>query len=325
MAKFYYGGQAVMEGVMMRGRHSAAIAVRQPDGAISVYEEILNSRLYQSQLFRLPFLRGILLLWEMLVLGTRMMTLAANIATGAIDPNEAFTSADYPGLPQQDGEPFAEAEKPLKLGGVSLALTLLFSLTLAIAIFFVGPLLLAGLLRNQIGVGLLSLLLEGIVRLLLLIGYLLLIGRIPDIQRVFGYHGAEHKAINTLENGQSLDVVHVRQASRVHTRCGTGFLLLVMVVSIFVFALIGSPPLPIKVLSRILLVPIIAGISYELMRFGAANYRFRIIRWLLAPGLALQGLTTREPDDSMIECAIVSLKRVLAYDGYELGTEVPLA
>jgi uncharacterized protein YqhQ len=324
MAKFYYGGQAVMEGVMMRGRHSAAVAVRQPDGDISVYEEVLNSRLYSSKLFRLPFLRGILLLWEMLVLGTRMMTLSANIASGAINPNEAFASAQDNVIPLQALEVSAETEKPLKLGGASLAVTLLFSLTFAILIFFVGPLLLTSLLQNHIGEGWLSLLFEGVVRLLLLIGYLLLIGRIPEIQRVFGYHGAEHKAINTLEHGELLDVVHVRRASRVHTRCGTGFLLLVMVVSILVFALVGSPSLLVKVSSRIILVPVVAGIAYELMRLGAANYRFRVVRWLLAPGLALQGLTTREPDDNMIECAIVSLKRVLAYDSKEPVTEVPV-
>jgi uncharacterized protein YqhQ len=181
------------------------------------------------------------------------------------------------------------------------------------------------LLHNQIGGSWLSLLFEGVVRLLLLIVYLILIGRIPDIQRVFGYHGAEHKAINALEHGEPLDVAHVRQASRVHTRCGTGFLLLVMVVSIFVFALVGAPSsLLVKVASRIILVPVVAGIAYELMRLGAANDRFRVVRWLLAPGLALQGLTTREPDDSMIECAITSLKRVLAHDGKESIAEVPV-
>jgi uncharacterized protein YqhQ len=322
MAKFYYGGQAVMEGVMMRGRHSAAVAVRRPDGDISVYEEVLNSKLYRNKLFRLPFLRGILLLWEMLVLGTRMMTLSANIASGAINPEEDFATAQETVASKKGGVASVEEEKPIKIGGVSLVVTLLFSLTFAIALFFVGPLLLTSLFHRQLHEGWLSLLFEGVVRLFLLIGYLLLIGRIPDIQRVFGYHGAEHKAINTLEHGEPLDVAHVRRASRVHTRCGTGFLLLVMVVSIFVFALVDTPSLLIKVSSRIVLVPVVAGISYELMRLGAANYRFRVVRWLLAPGLALQGLTTREPDDSMIECAIVSLKRVLAHDGNASVAEV---
>src|SRR5260221_252062 len=202
MAKFYYGGQAVMEGVMMRGRTSAAVAVRQPNGNIYLYEEALNPRLYQNRLIRLG----------------------------------------------------------------------------------------------------------------LLIGYLYLIGRIPDIQRIFGYHGAEHKAINAMERGDPLDFPHVRQASRVHTRCGTGFLLLVVVISIVVFALVGSPSFLVKIVSRVLLIPVVAAVAYELMRLGAANYRYRIVRWLLAPGLALQGLTTREPDDSMIECAIAALNRVIRRD-----------
>jgi uncharacterized protein YqhQ len=319
MAKFYYGGQAVMEGVMMRGRASAAVAVRRPDGEIYLYEEALNPRLYQNKLFRLPFLRGMLLLWEMLVIGTRLMTLSANIATGALDPTAAETKAalveaatlgmagELPAVPQAE-------EKPGQIGGAALVFTLLISLTFAIAIFFVGPLLITSLLRNQVGQGWLSLIVEGAIRLALLVGYLYLIGRVSDIQRVFGYHGAEHKAINAFEQGEELTIPNVRRASRVHTRCGTGFLLLVMVVSIFVFAFFNTPSLPLKVLSRIVLVPVVAGIAYELMRLGAANYRYPLVRWLLAPGLALQGLTTREPDDSMIECAISALRRVLRRD-----------
>ncbi|HEU5199691.1 MAG TPA: DUF1385 domain-containing protein, partial [Ktedonobacterales bacterium] len=163
--------------------------------------------------------------------------------------------------------------------------------------------------------GALALILEGVIRLVILLAYLWLIGRMPGIQRVFGYHGAEHKAINAFEQNQSLDVEHVRQASRVHTRCGTGFLLIVMVVSIFVFALAGNPPIVLRILSRIVLVPVVAAIAYELMRLGATYYRFQVVRWLLAPSLALQGLTTREPDDSQIECAISALERVLAEDG----------
>jgi uncharacterized protein YqhQ len=205
-------------------------------------------------------------------------------------------------------------EQAPQLGEVAILITLVISLIFAIALFFVTPLLLANLLRHQIGEGWLNLVMEGVIRLLLLIGYLYLIGRIPDIQRVFGYHGAEHKAINAMEQGDPLDVPHVRRASRVHTRCGTGFLLIVMVVSIFVFALVGFPSLPVKVLSRILLVPVLAGVAYELIRLGAVYYRFRVVRWLLAPSLALQGLTTCEPDDGMIECAITSLQRVLAFD-----------
>lgn len=318
MAKFYYGGQAVMEGVMMRGRKSAAVAIRRPNGSIYLYEEALNPRLYQNRLFRMPFLRGMLLLWEMLVLGTRLMTLSANIATGAIDPDAPNAESETPGMQAanvNNGEVLPEKPAtPPQIGGVALVLTLLISLGFAIAVFFLGPLLIAGLFNNQIGGGWLSLTIEGLIRLGLLIGYLYLIGRIPDIQRVFGYHGAEHKAINAMEHGEPLDIPHVRQASRVHTRCGTGFLLLVVVVSIVVFAFVGSPSILIKVISRVLLVPVVAGIAYELMRLGAANYRFRVVRWLFAPGLALQGLTTREPDDGMIECAIAALRRVMRRD-----------
>jgi uncharacterized protein YqhQ len=326
MATFYYGGQAVMEGVMMRGRKSAAMAIRRPDGSIYLYEEALNPRLYQNRLFRLPFLRGMLLLWEMLVLGTRLMTLSANIATGALDPEAPAEKGEEHGtrrsdttIDQDSANAMPEiAETPPQIGGVALVITLLISLGFAVAVFFLAPLLIAGLFSNQIAGGWLNLTVEGLVRLGLLIGYLYLIGRIADIQRIFGYHGAEHKAINAMENGESLDIPHVRAASRVHTRCGTGFLLLVVVVSIVVFAFVGSPSLLIKILSRVLLVPVVAGIAYELMRLGAANYRYRIVRWLLAPGLALQGLTTREPDDGMIECAIAALERVMCRDSLNM-------
>jgi uncharacterized protein YqhQ len=306
MPRFYYGGQAVMEGVMMRGRQSVAAAIRQPGGDIYMYEEALNAKVYQSKLFRLPFLRGILMLWEMLVLGTRIMTLSTNIAFGTMiaDARESLTAETTA----------ASEEQAPQLGETAIMITLVISLLFAVALFFVTPLLLANLFRHQIGEGFLNLVIEGVIRLVLLVSYLYLIGRIPDIKRVFGYHGAEHKAINAMEQGDPLDVPHVRRASRVHTRCGTGFLLVVMVVSIFVFALISTPSLPIKIVSRILLVPVLAGISYELIRLGAAYYRFRVVRWLLAPSLALQGLTTVEPDDSMIECAIAALQGVVAFD-----------
>jgi uncharacterized protein YqhQ len=327
MAKYYYGGQAVMEGVMMRGRSSVAVAIRRLDDSIYLHEEGLNPRLYQNRFFRLPFVRGLLLLWEMLILGTRMMTFSANVSTGAVDP-EAEQNGQGVAPQKQDDSALNGAhdviqadtslseqpEKPPRIGGFTLAITLLFSLGFAVLVFFLLPLFITSLLHNQIGNGWLNLIVEGVIRLVLLIGYLYLIGRVPDIQRVFGYHGAEHKAINAMEHGDPLDIPHVRRASRVHTRCGTGFLLLVMVVSIFVFALVGSPSLLIKFVSRIVLIPVVAGIAYELMRLGAANYRYRVVRWLLAPGLALQGLTTREPDDSMIECAIASLQRVTQRD-----------
>lgn len=295
MATFNYGGQAVVEGVMMRGRRSVAVAVRQPSGSLLIHEELLAPRLYQNRLFRLPLLRGVLLLWDMLVLGTRMMAFAANVAAGQII--------------SEDGE-----AAPV-LGKGALAVTLIISLAFAIGIFFLGPLAVVGLVQRQVGQGFLALVLEGVIRLVILLGYLWLIGRLPSVQRVFGYHGAEHKAINAYEHGAPLDVAHVRAASKVHTRCGTGFLLVVMVVSIVVFALVGNPPLVLRLLSRIVLVPVVAAIAYELMRLGATYYRYRVVRWLVAPGLALQSLTTREPEDAQIECAIGALERVLEKDG----------
>lgn len=366
MPKFNYGGQAVIEGVMMRGRHSAAIAVRAPSGGMLVHEERLNPRIYARGASQWPFVRGLLLLWDMLILGTRMMMFAANVSiqqeadeeeapdTGAGGAGGAGrtgrTGADQPsagaqvaavgaaGTDRMDGvdalaapggrgtvvaaaapQPGAISDvSPSQvegLGGAGLALTLVFSLAFAIGVFFLLPLGVVGLARRWVGSGLGALVVEGVVRLIILILYLAAIGRLASVKRVFEYHGAEHKAINAYEAGEPLDVEHVRAASRVHTRCGTGFLLIVVVLSIFVFALLGHPPAPVLVLSRIVLVPVIASLAYELLRLGAANYRFRVIRWLMAPSLALQGLTTREPDDAQMECAIVALERVLKQDG----------
>jgi uncharacterized protein YqhQ len=312
VARFNYGGQAVIEGVMMRGRRSAAVAVRAPTGGIVLHEELLSSGLYGNSIARWPFVRGVVLLWEMLVLGTRMMMFAAAVAQPETGPTRE--EQDHPtraGVAPR----VTEAPEAVSARDPRLVLTLVISLGFAIALFFLLPLGVVGLAGRWLGDGWLSLVAEGLIRLALLIGYLALIGRMPDIQRVFQYHGAEHKAINTLEAGQTVDVAHVRAASRVHTRCGTGFLLIVVVLSILVFALVGNPPIALRILSRVVLVPVIAAIAYELMRLGAANYRYRPVRWLMAPSLALQGLTTREPDDAQIECAITALDRVLARDG----------
>ena len=313
VARFYYGGQAVIEGVMMRGRHSAAVAVRAPSGGIVLREDELNSALYRSPIARWPFVRGVVLLWEMLILGTSMMLFAASVSMpqqGADGAQAEPVVTPTPGHSQ-----ITDASGMKQEGGAPLVISLVVSLSIAVGIFFLLPLGVVGLAHQWIGTGLLSLIVEGVLRLALLLGYLALIGRLPEIKRVFAYHGAEHKTINAFEAGQPLDTAHVRAASRVHTRCGTGFLLIVVVVSIFVFAVVGTPALPLRILSRILLVPVIAAISYELLRLGAAYYRFRVVRWLVAPSLALQGLTTREPDDAQIECAITALERVLRRDG----------
>ncbi|HEU5440437.1 MAG TPA: DUF1385 domain-containing protein [Ktedonobacterales bacterium] len=336
MATYYYGGQAVIEGVMMRGRRSAAVALRAPAGGILVHEEPLKGRFYGSKVASWPFFRGVLLLWDMLVLGTRMMMYAANVSIEPLrEEAEREKRAETAGEPQA---PPAASSAPAVaasgaaaatpgaiveanagvaggIGGAALIFTMLFSLAFAIGLFFLLPLGAVGLVQRWIGAGWVALIVEGLVRLAILTAYLALIGRLPSIQRVFQYHGAEHKAINAFESGDPLDAEHVRRASRVHTRCGTGFLLIVVVVSIVVFALVGHPPAPVLILSRILLVPVIAALAYELMRLGARFYRQPVVRALMAPSLALQGLTTREPDDGQIECAIVALERVLKSDG----------
>jgi uncharacterized protein YqhQ len=310
--RFNYGGQAVVEGVMMRGQRSASVAVRAPTGAIVVHEELLTAGLYHRPVARWPFVRGVLLLWEMLVLGSRMMMFAASVAMG--QGASRGSGKAHPGA-ADDEAPGVTTGEVVSATDPRLVLTLIISLAFAVGVFFLLPLGAVGAAQRWLGTGWLSLATEGLLRLGLLVGYLALIGRIAEVRRVFEYHGAEHKAINALEAGDPLDVAHVRRASKVHTRCGTGFLLIVVLLSIVVFALVGNPPLALRILSRVVLVPLIAALAYELMRLGAANYHRRLVRYLMAPSLALQGLTTREPDDAEIECAITALERVLARDG----------
>jgi uncharacterized protein YqhQ len=283
---FNYGGQAVIEGVMMRGRKYVTVAVRNPAGEIVLHTEPLPARIYASFISKVPFVRGLVLLWDALVLGMRTLMFSAEVATGEED---------------------AEFSGPVAWGTVAL------SLVLAIAIFFVSPLALIGLIGWFIEVPILiQHIIEGVVRLALFLGYVWAIGHLEDIRRVFGYHGAEHKAINAYEQGVELVPEKVAQCSIVHPRCGTAFLLIVMVISIFVFALVGDPAWWVKLLSRIVLIPVIAGIAYEFLKFSAAHQNNPIIRVLIAPGLALQGMTTREPDLSMLEVSIAALKKLLA-------------
>jgi hypothetical protein len=280
-----YGGQAVIDGVMMRGLTRATVAIRLPDGSIASYQEALNPTRRRT-IEGIPFLRGILLLWDSLNLGIR----ALNVAAAA-------------GLPPEERPSQGESA-----GGVVISLLFAFGL------FFALPLLLANGL-SYLGIGnFMVVVIENIFQLVIFIGYLLLIGRIPDIQRVYGYHGAEHKAINAYEAGLPLDVAHVRQQTLIHPRCGTSFLLVVVILSIPIFAIFADQTLLIKILSRLVLVPVVAGIAFELLRLTAANYHRTWVRWLIAPSLALQRLTTREPEDGMIEVAIAALLPVLAAD-----------
>jgi uncharacterized protein YqhQ len=285
---FNYGGQAVIEGVMMRGRKHMAVAVRNPAGEIVLHSEPLNPRIYSSFINKVPFLRGFTLLWDALVLGMRTLMFSANVALG-------------------DEEEEVEFSGPMAWGTIAVALLV------AIGVFFVGPLVMISLVDRYMGVPILvQHLIEGVVRLILFLAYIWAIGHMQDIKRVFGYHGAEHKAINAYEQGVELVPEKVAEASIVHPRCGTAFLLIVMVISIFVFALVGDPALWVKIASRIILIPLIAGIAYEFLKFSAAHQKNPIIKVLIAPGLALQAMTTREPDLTMVAVAIAALEKLLA-------------
>ncbi len=301
MARLNYGGQAVIEGVMMRGRKAFAVAVRAPDGGIAMHSEPLTNPLYTARWAQLPFVRGLTLLWDTLGLGVRALMYSANIAVS--DSSEQAQRVEFKG--------------PAVWG------TLVASLSAGIGIFFVLPTFLAGMFDSAIKSDLLTNVIEGVVRLGILVGYLVLAGRIPDVRRVFQYHGAEHKTINAYEAGAELTPASVQRFSLTHPRCGTGFLLVVMVIATLVYALLGRPSFLLRIVSRVVLIPIIGTVAYEFIRFGAAHYDNPIVRALLAPSIALQRLTTRQPDDSMIEVAITALRKVLVSEGLEVQAAEP--
>jgi uncharacterized protein YqhQ len=285
---FHYGGQAVIDGVMIRGREGVAISVRQPDGQLNVVKQPLAS-IYKGRLREMPLIRGIIALIETLVLGTQSLLHSAQIAAA-----------------EEVGE---------KIPAVVLWGTVAASLALGVALFFMVPLFATRYLVDPyIESALLSNIFEGLIRMGIFIAYLKLMSLIPDIRKVFAYHGAEHKAVNAYEAGVPLNVESVKMYSTAHARCGTAFLFIVLIVAIFVFALVGQPSLWIRILSRIALIPVIAIISYEIMKFGASHSRNPVVRILLAPGLLLQAMTTREPDDSQIEAAISALNEVIEID-----------
>ncbi len=279
----YYGGQAVIEGVMMRGPRTMAVAVRRPDGALALKSETLGG-LYTGLLRRAPFIRGVVVLWETLVLGMRALGYSAQVAAGE-DENE--------------------------LSSAYIWTTMAVTFVLVAAVFFAGPVLLTGWLESSLGArG--AVVVEGLLRLALFLAYVWAIALIPDVRRVFAYHGAEHRTIHAYEAGCPLEVEAIRPFPNAHPRCGTGFLLTVMVVALVVFTLLGTPPLWWRVLSRVVLLPVIASISYEAIRLGMLIERIPLLSWLLKPNLLLQSLTTRDPDDDQIEVAVVALQGVLA-------------
>jgi uncharacterized protein YqhQ len=265
-----------------------AIAVRQPDGEIVIRTEALPPSIYQGRWSRIPFLRGMILLWDALVLGMRALLYSAEVATG---------------------EEEVQFEGPLAWGTVA------FSFALAIGIFFLLPLLLVSLVDRHIASPLLSNFLEGLIRLGFLLAYIHLVSLIPDIRRVFRYHGAEHKTIHAYEAGAPLEPHQVQQFTTAHPRCGTAFLLGVAALSIVVFSLVGRPPLWLRILSRILFIPVISGLSYELLKLADRHRTNWLLRtFWLKPGLMLQRLTTGEPDDGMVEVAITALRELLSLE-----------
>ena len=295
--RFAYGGQALMEGVLMRGKDHIGVAVRGPDGQIFAGQEALNSVLHRNRFARAPFFRGVVVLYETLVIGTRWLMRSGSLAA---------------------------AGEGVVFGGKALALTMLFTVALAVGLFVLLPLVVATgttsflLGGAEVGTGLQAFvvhLLEGLIRVLVFVGYLLLVSRSAEIGRVFRYHGAEHMTIHTLEADLPLTVENVRRYPTAHPRCGTEFLVVFIIVSILLFSFLAGQALWIAILGRILLIPVIAAVAYEILKWGARHRDNRLARWLFLPGIWLQSITTKEPDDSMIEIAISSMHEALAANG----------
>ena len=278
-----YGGQALIEGILMRGRKYVVAAFRAPDGSIHIEEEKLGG-IYKTELSKLPFLRGLVILWDSLSLGMKYLTLSANIQSGEEEQIE----------------------------GTSLYLTLLISISFSIGLFFVLPSLLIHTLSRFIEMSTFAInFREGIIRLLILVFYLWIIGKASDISRVFAYHGAEHKTINAFEGNVDMNIENVKPFSLAHARCGTSFLLTLILISIIVFSLLGPMPLWKRIISRILMVPIIAMISYEVIKWMGDHSNNILIKAVSYPNLLLQKLTTREPNKDMIEIAITAFNKLL--------------
>ena len=290
--KLMVGGQAVIEGVMMRGPGYMATAVRDPQGRIQVDKQTVHSIQDRFPILKKPMLRGTVALVESLVIGMRSLSYSAKMA----------------------------GDEDEQLSDKEMALTIVFALVLASVLFIAIPTGAAHLFSSVTDDPMWLNFMEGILRLVIFLGYIWGISRMPDIRRVFQYHGAEHKTIHCYEAGLPLTVANVQQFSRLHPRCGTNFLLIVMLVSIFVFAFLGWPNLWLRIASRVLLLPVVAGISYEFIRF-AGRSKSPMVQRAIKPGLALQYLTTRPPQDDMVEVAIESLKAVLPQEEILPGTE----
>ena len=288
------GGQAVMEGIMMKNNERYALAVRKADGEIEVFEDAYEGFSGRHKWAKWPFVRGVFSFIDSLVLGIRTLMKSANMG----------------------------GEEEEQLSEKETALTVVIALLFAVGIFMVLPTVLANLLKKVIESAVLLAVLEGLLRLLLFVGYIALISRMKDIKRTFMYHGSEHKCINCIEHGLPLTVENVLKSSKEHKRCGTSFLLIVMLISIVLFVFVRADGLILRILSRILLIPVVAGVSYEILRL-LGRYDNALVNILVKPGLWLQGLTTREPDAEMAEVAIKAVEAVFDWRGFEEETFGP--
>ncbi|MFQ5997073.1 MAG: DUF1385 domain-containing protein [Dehalococcoidales bacterium] len=290
--KFHYGGQAVIEGVMIRGRKAAVTTVRRPSGGLVMNIRSLSA-IYTGWMRRAPLIRGIIVLIEAMVLGVKSLLYSANVS-----------------LEEEEEE----------ISGKAVWVMITLALVLAIVLFLIVPLFLTRLINPYINSSLVFHLIEGLIRLVIFVAYLKLVGLLADIKRMFTYHGAEHKAVNAFESGVPMEVESVRKYDTAHVRCGTSFLFAVLVIAIVVFALVGRPALWLMILSRVLLIPVIAALGYEVIHFGAKHPKNALVRTVLAPGLWLQELTTKEPDDSQIEVALSALRKAVEIDQSEETT-----
>ena len=297
------GGQAVIEGIMMMNRNDYAVAVRKPDQEIEVKRDRYISITQKVKLFSLPFVRGVFRFADSMIVGMKTLTYSASFFEDDEDSE--------PGKIEQ----FLNRVLGEKLESALMALVMVLSFVMAIGIFMLLPLFIAGLFSSVIESERLMAVLEGIIRILIFIAYIKLVSRMEDIRRTFMYHGAEHKCINCVEHGHPLTVKYVRESSKEHKRCGTSFILIVMVISILMFMVIRVDTIWMRILSRIILVPVIAGISYEVLQCaGRSNSKFMDL--VSRPGMWMQGLTTKEPDDSMIEVAIAATEAVFDWREY---------
>jgi len=297
------GGQAVIEGIMMKNKDDYATAVRKPDGQIEVKKEQYVSMTEKVPLFALPFVRGIFSFADSMILGMRTLTFSASFFE---DDEDSEPGRFEQWMDRTFGE---QVEKVL------MSFVMVFSVVMAVVIFMVFPLLIANVCRKVITSETVMAVLEGVIRIAIFVAYIKVISRMEDIRRTFMYHGAEHKCINCIEHGMTLTVDHVRESSRQHKRCGTSFLIIVMLISILFFMVVRVDNVWLRIVSRIVLIPVIAGVSYEFLRLAGRNDS-ALVNFLSKPGMWMQGLTTKEPDDSMIEVAIAAVEAVFDWRAY---------